>query len=237
MSAPVAVAPSVGRAPGRRFVPYRHVLHQHRAALLLAVVLAGLAAVLVAGALVWSGPDTADRSWTFTFAEAVRIALPLLCGVLVAGPMVAEELASGTYKLAWTQSVTPARWLAAKLAVAAGVLVALMVPLAVLLWWVRAAGPDPLERAPEPALATVPYAYALLSIALGALAGLLVRHTTWAMTLTAFALVFTLLVLRSQPMETWKDQLTLTVPMLVCAGAGVVVAFLLLRRASQGVAQ
>ncbi|MGW7412627.1 hypothetical protein [Streptomyces sp. NPDC054863] len=213
-----------GVAAGR-FVPYRHVLHQHRAALRLAVVLTGLAVVLVVGALVWAGPGAADRSWAFTTADAVRIALPLLGGVLVAGPMVADELASGTYKMAWTQSVTPARWLTAKLAVAAGALLGLTVPLSALLWWVRAEG----AGAFEPALATAPPALTLFAVAVGGASGLVVRHTTGAMTAAALVLALALVVLRSQPQGTWGDQLTLTVPLLGCAVVAVALAFLLLR--------
>ncbi|MFI0983429.1 hypothetical protein ACH4SP_41275 [Streptomyces sp. NPDC021093] len=235
MSAPAAARQwtASGAVPGgapRRFVPYRHVLHQHRAALRVAVILTVLVTVLAVGALVWSGPQQADHSWAFTAAEAMRIALPPLGGVLVAGPMVADELVSGTYKMAWTQSVTPARWLTAKLVVAAGVLLGLTVPLSVLLWWVGAEG----TRAGEPVFATAPYAYALLAVAVGALAGLLVRHTSGAMTVTALALAFTLVLMRSQPTSTLRDQLTLTVPLLVCSVMAVAVAFLLLRRISRG---
>src|SRR5262245_53511629 len=40
--------------------------------------------------------------------------LPFLLGLLLAAPMVLE-LEQGTYRLAWTQSVTRRRWLAAKI--------------------------------------------------------------------------------------------------------------------------
>lgn len=224
---------AVGGAPYRapRPRPYRHVLHQHRAALRTAVTLAAVAAALAAGALLRSAPGAADLGWAFAVADAIRLGLPLFAGALVAGPMTAEELASGTYKLAWTQSVTPARWLRAKLGVAAGVLLAVLMPLSALLWWVRAeggSGPD------QPAFAPTTVAYALFAVALGALVGLLVRRTTAAMVLTAALLVLTLLVLQSQPRESFGAQLILVVPLLtgaVVAAAGVAV---LLRRACEG---
>ena len=47
------------------------------------------------------------------------MALPVLLSGFVAGPLIARELETGTFKLSWTQSVSPARWLAARLAVPA----------------------------------------------------------------------------------------------------------------------
>jgi hypothetical protein len=46
--------------------------------------------------------------------------LPVVLGVLVGAPLLAREFEQGTHRLAWTQSVTRGRWLAARLAVAAG---------------------------------------------------------------------------------------------------------------------
>jgi hypothetical protein len=58
-----------------------------------------------------------------------------LIGVLLAAPF-ALEFEQGTYRLAWTQSVTRRRWIAAKLGLAAGacVLAALVFTLLVT-WW------------------------------------------------------------------------------------------------------
>jgi len=50
-----------------------------------------------------------------------------LIGVFVAGPLIARELESGTFRMAWAQSVSPARWLAAWLAVPVGALCALLI--------------------------------------------------------------------------------------------------------------
>ena len=60
--------------------------------------------------------------------------LPLLFGVLLAAPFVLE-LEQGTYRLVWTQGITRTRWVMLKLGllVAAAVLVAL----ALTIWWVR----------------------------------------------------------------------------------------------------
>ena len=68
--------------------------------------------------------------------EAVGLAVPGLIGMFWGAPLVARELETGTFRLAWTQGVTRTRWLAAKLAIAgvaaiaAGELFTLMVT-----WW------------------------------------------------------------------------------------------------------
>jgi hypothetical protein len=64
------------------------------------------------------------------------IAVPALIGVFWGAPLVAHELETGTFRLAWTQSVTRRRWLATKLAIVGtasmiiGGLLALMAS-----WW------------------------------------------------------------------------------------------------------
>ena len=57
-------------------------------------------------------------SWLQTLLSIVLLVLlPALIGMFWGAPLVARELETGTYRLAWTQSVTRTRWLAAKLAV------------------------------------------------------------------------------------------------------------------------
>jgi ABC-type transport system involved in multi-copper enzyme maturation permease subunit len=43
-------------------------------------------------------------------------AVPGLIGIFWGAPLVARELESGTFRLAWNQSVTKSRWIAVKLA-------------------------------------------------------------------------------------------------------------------------
>lgn len=47
----------------------------------------------------------------------VAIGAPVLVGVFWGAPLVAHELETGTFRLAWTQSISRTRWLATKLAV------------------------------------------------------------------------------------------------------------------------
>ncbi|MFF4537782.1 hypothetical protein [Streptomyces aureus] len=95
--------------------------------------------------------------------------------------LTGRELENGTAHLAWTQSVTPARWLAAKLAVPA-VLLTAGTTLAVLLCsWTRRAGDGELAGGwfntnVFISSGPVAVAYALAGLALGALAGLVLRR-------------------------------------------------------------
>jgi ABC-2 family transporter protein len=109
--------------------------------------------------------------------------LPVVLGVLVGGPLLAREFEQGTHRLAWTQSVTRGRWLAARLAVAAGVLVAVAAVAAVLLtwWWGRfdqlgISGRAALERG-----SLVPVATAMLAFAVATAAGAIIRRAVAAL--------------------------------------------------------
>jgi hypothetical protein len=61
--------------------------------------------------------------------------IPGVIGVLLAAPFILE-LESGTYRLAWTQSVTRRRWLAGKLGITvAAALLAALAMTALVTWW------------------------------------------------------------------------------------------------------
>ena len=121
--------------------------------------------------------------------EAAGLAVPGLIGMFWGAPLVARELETGTFRLAWTQGVTRTRWLAAKLAiagvagVAAGELFTLMVN-----WW-----SSPIHKADAGYTAftsgsfhsgVAPAGYAAFAFALGVTAGLLIRRTLPAMAVT-----------------------------------------------------
>jgi hypothetical protein len=114
--------------------------------------------------------------------------VPGLIGVLLAAPLVLE-LEHGTYRLAWTQSVTRDRWLAGKLAIALGsALVAGFALTALVTWW---RGPlDDLEGRLQTNVfdfeGTVGPAYVLFALALALAIGVVWRRTAPAV-LTAFA--------------------------------------------------
>ncbi|MFE9768939.1 hypothetical protein ACFYPC_31235 [Streptomyces sp. NPDC005808] len=120
--------------------------------------------------------------------------LPYLVAAWAGATLVARELESGTAALAWTQSVTPARWLAAQLAVPAALITAgtsVLVLLHRLMW---TDGQDILyqdwyETDAYRSNGTVAVAAALCALAVGALAGMLVRRTLPALGLAVLVTV------------------------------------------------
>ena len=199
--------------------PYWVTLRQHRRAVWWTVGLVAVAVVALVTARLWSDSAVAalraagctvssenptcfqptreyfDGQWNarhiVEYAALGLLVLPALVGAFVAGPMLARELESGTYKLAWTQSISPARWLAAKLAVPTALVVALVPPLSLAFYWAWRTGPahdyptywyEPIMFASH---GVVPLAHTLLGLALGAAVGLLVRRTVVAMSVTA----------------------------------------------------
>ncbi|NEB03934.1 hypothetical protein [Streptomyces sp. SID13726] len=123
-----------------------------------------------------------------TLLTLASFAVALFAG----GPLIARELESGTARLAWTQSVSPARWLTAKLALPAAFIVVGMSLLTLLyrqLWsahgnlLVAGIGPRSFYFSVGPATVAAP----LLGLALGALIGLAVRRTLPALAFSGFA--------------------------------------------------
>ncbi|PWJ07513.1 ABC transporter permease [Streptomyces sp. NWU49] len=196
----------------------RWLLRLHRPA-----VLGWTAFVLVAGAaLLWLGGPLTDASaaaWkeynacafdapcsydqdaivlhkdVYLYTTSAVLVAPFLIAAWAGGSLTGRETESGTVRLAWTQGVTPARWLASRLALPA-VLTAASTGLLVWLHRLaRTAGEGRIDTA-KPwhdvptfyAGGTVPVALALAGLTGGALAGLLLRRSLAALTTAAVAL-------------------------------------------------
>ncbi|MFE3901147.1 hypothetical protein ACFXPY_12475 [Streptomyces sp. NPDC059153] len=132
--------------------PARVVVTQHRRALQIMAAVPVLTIAVLVGTWLWTEhvanafaatgcsvvhtvPSCADTVSDFLdrqlwmpevlkWSGVLMTALPPFVGIFVAGPVIAHELESGTYKVAWSQSMTPARWLAAELTVPAVVTLA-----------------------------------------------------------------------------------------------------------------
>ncbi len=117
---------------------------------------------------------------------ALVTVVPGLIGVFWGAPLIARELETGTYRVAWTQSVTRIRWVALKLAVVgiASLAVAGLLSLMVT-WWA-----SPLDQVTMNPFGSfdqrdiVPIAYAAFAFALGVITGVLIRRTVPAMAAT-----------------------------------------------------
>ncbi|MEU8616235.1 hypothetical protein [Streptomyces sp. NPDC048623] len=196
--------------------PYWVTVRQHRWSLWAALVLAALASAVLVASWYWAvrADDVlaaadctadslaercfeparvrADAQWQarhmVEFVGLGMLVLPAVLAGYMAGPLIAREVESGTYKLAWTQSVSPARWLTAKLAVAAACCVTPVLLVTLVFQWSWSTGPaddfptfwfDANMYAALPG--TVPVAAVLFGLATGALTGLLVRRTVLAL--------------------------------------------------------
>jgi hypothetical protein len=119
---------------------------------------------------------------------ALQLVGPALIGIFWGAPLLARELEAGTFRLAWTQSVSRRRWLFTKLALigtASGVLAGLLS--VIVDWWISPID-DMSPNRFSPALfgvrGIVPIGYAVFAFALGATLGLLLRRTVPAMAAT-----------------------------------------------------
>lgn len=141
----------------------------------------------------------------FFLGTVLIVGVPALVGLFWGAPLLAREIESGTFRLAWTQSVARHRWLLVKLgliglcAMATAGLLSLMVG-----WWAEpiykaATATDGADFAGlnrfSPVLFDVhgvaPIGYAALAFMLGVTAGVLIRRTVPAMAaaLASFAFV------------------------------------------------
>ena len=183
------------------------------AAALVALALAGTVALRV-----WDArtPDRwmEDGSWVrgddnlayevlrlaMEYAAVYLLLLVPVTGAFVAGPLVAREFETGTYRLSLTQSVAPAAWLRAKV-LTAGV-AAVVTTLALMgvfrIGWSRVSGTYPFawgDRGPYEAGGVVLLAYVVAAVGVGTLVGLLVRRTLLAMAATGLVMGVVLMVL------------------------------------------
>ncbi len=128
---------------------------------------------------------------------------PALLGIFWGAPLVAREYENGTFRLAWTQSVSRGRWLLVKLGLIglASVIVAGVLGL-LYTWWSRPFEWITMERftpGPFDERGVVVMGYALFAFALGITAGVILRRMLPAMAVTmvgfvAARLAFTFLV-------------------------------------------
>lgn len=121
----------------------------------------------------------------FTFA---LIAAPLVAGMFWAAPLVSREYEAGTHRLAWTQSVSPLRWITTKITLIFAAVAAAALVLGLLATWSL----DPLipafggryNSSWYDVQGIVPAACMLFALAVGVAASALLRRTIPAMAVT-----------------------------------------------------
>jgi hypothetical protein len=152
------------------------------------------------------------------------IAIPGLLGTVVGAPLLGAELERGTWRLAWTQTVPRTRWLAVKLGLVTGGLIAFGAAVTALMTWYRA----PLDQVTsrlQPGLSTpegLTFTASLLcAFGLAVLAGLLLRNVIGAMVAAyiAWEIPATVVVLLNGPIHL-PAPATMTIPCQAgCPGA------------------
>ncbi|MEU1698413.1 ABC transporter permease [Streptomyces pseudogriseolus] len=196
----------------------RWLLRLHRPALVTGTV----ATLLLGAALLWLGGPLTDASagaWKdfnacgfnprcsydqdsillykdlYTYTTFAVLVVPFLIAAWAGGSLTGRETESGTARLAWTQGVSPVRWLVSRLTFPA----ALTVTATGLTAWLHrrawTAGEHRIDTikpwydaATFYANGTVPVALALTGLALGVLAGLLLRRAMAALATATVAL-------------------------------------------------
>ncbi|MFD4558557.1 ABC transporter permease [Streptomyces sp. NPDC058469] len=249
----LATPPVTGRRNGSPPHLLRWLLRLHRPALLVWAALA----IVVAGLLLWLGGPLTDASaeaWRqynackvescahdvsaigrykdwYTYTTIAVAAVPFLVAAWSGATLTSRELENGTAQLAWTQSVSPARWLAAKLAVPA-VLIAVGSGLLVgLHHWAWSTGQGRIDTAKSwydigtyAANGTATAAMALAALVIGAFFGLLKRNSLGSLvgSLCGTGLLWSLMAIATPhlwPTVTKLSSLKNNVP----AGSGIVV--------------
>jgi ABC-2 family transporter protein len=121
------------------------------------------------------------------------LAIPALTGIFWGAPLLARELENGTFRIAWTQSVTRTRWLATKItlvglaSIAVAELFSLMVS-----WWFSPVDKIDMNRLNQGVFderGLVAIGYAAFAFALAVAAGALIRRTLPAMATTLLGFV------------------------------------------------
>ncbi|HEY2042382.1 MAG TPA: hypothetical protein VGH11_06860 [Jatrophihabitans sp.] len=149
----------------------------------------GLGACTDARATCGAALDALHRDFhTIPPFTAALVALPLLAGMFWAAPLVSREYEAGTHRLAWTQSVSPLRWIALKIVLIFGVVAAATLVLGLLATWTL----NPLIPAFGGRYNStwydiqgiVPVACMLFALAAGVAASALIRRTIPAMAVT-----------------------------------------------------
>jgi hypothetical protein len=139
----------------------------------------------------------ADGAYPVLYATGVIVMflVPAITGMFWGAPLITRELEAGTYRLAWTQSITRTRWLAVKLGLLGLTAMAITGLFSLIItWWA-----SPLDQAAtlgSPILSNrmmpvlfaghgiLPIGYAAFAFALGATAGALIGRTVPAMAVT-----------------------------------------------------
>ena len=165
---------------------------------------------------------------SYGFATAILTllnVLPFLIGALIGAPLLARELETGTWQLAWTQAVPRMRWLVVKVVALVTLTVVLTGAFAALITWFRQPldalyGRNGLDGFDVEGL--VPMAYGLFAFAVGTAAGAVLRRSIPALTVSLLAFVAVRATVATSLRPRYQTPLTL-VENIEAGGRGIAI--------------
>jgi ABC-type transport system involved in multi-copper enzyme maturation permease subunit len=160
----------------------------------------------------------------YQFMQSFSLVFPALLGIFWGAPLVARELETGTYRLAWSQGVTRSKWIVTKLATvgvasmfAAGLLSWMLT------WWASPIDTINANRFSSLVFDThyiAPIGYAAFAFAVGVTVGVLWRRTLPAMATTLAVYVAARLTFARQVRPHLLTPLKVTSKLLKTSGYG-----------------
>ena len=177
---------------------------QFRASALVAAVALGVVAIVLGitnthPAAVTSGDGFLSHDHMVKFLSTALVGVPAIIGAFWGAPLVAREIETGTWRLAWTQSITRTRWLAVKVALVGLTSVAVTGLLTFMLaaWSSHNTNLGRFGTAMFAERGVVPLGYAAFAFATGVTAGVVIRRTLPAMATTLGAFLAARLLIQN----------------------------------------
>ncbi len=136
-----------------------------------------------------------------TILNIIAIVMPVAFGMFWGSPIVAKEIESGTFRLAWTQSLSRNKWLSYKLAVVfiSGLISSIIVTV-LISWWFRPfdiVNANMYEQQYYLVQDVVPVAYVIFAISLGLFLGSIFKRNLPAIAATMVLYIVFILVMGS----------------------------------------
>jgi hypothetical protein len=131
----------------------------------------------------------------YSWFGGLLLVVPVIIGLFWGPPLVARELEAGTFRLAWTQSVTRTRWFAVKLAVVGIIAMAVTGLLSLMItWWASPIDTVRADRFSPPLFderGIVVIGFTAFALVVGVTAGVVIRRTLPAMATALVVIVAT----------------------------------------------
>jgi hypothetical protein len=157
--------------------------------------------------------------------QALPLVIPVLIGMFWGAPLAARELESGTFRLAWTQGRTRWQWLVGKLVVVGlSSVVAMGLLSAMTTWWwspINKANPNRFSPGLFGIFGLAPVGYAVFALAVGLLAGVVLRRTLPALATTLVAFIAARVVVSFWVRPHFASPVSLVLPLNTANGMGI----------------